>query len=42
MIWYDIIVIYQSVTLKSSIFHLPTAYELYLSGTKELKEDEHT
>lgn len=39
---YHIIAIYQSVILKSSIFYLPTAYVLCLSGTKALREDEHT
>lgn len=42
IILYHIIAIYQAVILKSSTFYLPTAYGLYLSGTKDLKEDEHT
>lgn len=42
IILYHIIAIYQSVILKSSIFYLPAAYELCLSGTKDLNEDEHT
>lgn len=42
IILYHTIAIYQSVILRSSIFYLPTAYELYLSGTKDLKDDVHT